>query len=72
MIARRGALLGAALLAGVAFAPGLARAQEMTILTSVPSLGFPFFVHMMDQLKDEATKLGVKVVESDDQNSAPK
>lgn len=72
MIARRGALVGAALLAGVALAPGLARAQEMTILTSVPSLGFPFFVHMMNQLKDEATKLGVKTVESDGQNSAPK
>jgi ABC-type sugar transport system substrate-binding protein len=47
-------------------------AQDLTILTSVPSLGFPFFVHMMNELKDEATQLGVTAVESDGQNSAPK
>jgi inositol transport system substrate-binding protein len=65
-------LLGAAL-AAVLLAPGLvARAQELTIVTSVPSLGFPFFVHMMKALQDEAKKLGVRAIESDGQNSTPK
>lgn len=66
---KRRALLGAA--AAVAFsAPAFA--QDLTILTSVPSLGFPFFVHMMNELKAEAAELGVTAVESDGQNSAPK
>lgn len=66
-------LTGAALATALAVAvPSLSRAQDMTVLTSVPSLGFPFFVHMMKELKDEATKLGVATVESDGQNSAPK
>ncbi|WP_202964874.1 substrate-binding domain-containing protein [Inquilinus limosus] len=46
--------------------------DKKTILTSVPSLGFPFFVHMMNELKAESQKLGVASVESDGQNSAPK
>ena len=41
-------------------------------MISAPSLGFPFFVHMMNELKDEARKLGVRTVESDGQNSTPK
>jgi inositol transport system substrate-binding protein len=49
-----------------------AQAQDLTIMTSVPSLGFPFFVHMMNELKAEAAELGVATVESDGQNSAPK
>ncbi|MEK0085532.1 substrate-binding domain-containing protein [Benzoatithermus flavus] len=67
-----------ALLAGVALAGVLslgtigARAAETTVMTSVPSLGFPFFVHMMKALQDEGKALGVKTVESDGQNSAPK
>lgn len=48
------------------------KAQDLTILTSVPSLGFPFFVHMMKELKSEAETLGVGTVESDGQNSTPK
>lgn len=63
------ALAGAAIAGVLAFG---ARAADVTIMTSVPSLGFPFFVHMMQELKDEAQKLGVKTVESDGQNSAPK
>ncbi len=47
-------------------------AQEQTVMISAPSLGFPFFVQMMNELKYEAQKLGVKTVESDGQNSAPK
>jgi ABC-type sugar transport system substrate-binding protein len=51
---------------------GVGRAADTTILTSVPSLGFPFFVHMMKELQAESQKLGVKTIESDGQNSAPK
>lgn len=50
-----------------------ARAQEqLTILGSVPSLSFPFFVHMLNQIKVEAEAEGVALIESDGQNSAPK
>jgi len=51
-----------------------ARAQKpLTISTSLPSLSFPFFVHMQTELKAEATKLGgITLVETDGQNSAPK
>lgn len=63
----------AALGALAAAAPGLALAQEeLTILGSVPSLGFPFFVHMLNEIKAEAEAEGVAVIESDGQNSAPK
>ncbi|WP_225766163.1 substrate-binding domain-containing protein [Inquilinus sp. Marseille-Q2685] len=64
------ALLGAVLAVAVVL-PAAAQ-DKKTILTSVPSLGFPFFVHMMNELKAEAQKLGVASVESDGQNSAPK
>ena len=64
------ALLGAVLAIAVAL-PAAAQ-DKKTILTSVPSLGFPFFVHMMKELKSEAQTLGVASVESDGQNSAPK
>ncbi|MGO1075270.1 substrate-binding domain-containing protein [Inquilinus sp. CA228] len=64
------ALLGAVL--AIAIALPAAAQDKKTILTSVPSLGFPFFVHMMNELKAEAEKLGVASVESDGQNSAPK
>jgi ABC-type sugar transport system substrate-binding protein len=67
------------LFAGVAFAaiavasgPTGLRAADMTVMTSVPSLGFPFFVHMLKELVDEGKKLGVATVESDGQNNAPK
>ncbi|TIU23020.1 MAG: sugar ABC transporter substrate-binding protein, partial [Mesorhizobium sp.] len=54
-------------------APRLAFAQDkLTILGSVPSLGFPFFVHMLNQIKAEAQAQGVNLTESDGQNSAPK
>ena len=41
-------------------------------MTSVPGLNFPFFVHMMKEMKAEGKTLGVKTVERDGQNSAPK
>jgi inositol transport system substrate-binding protein len=65
-------LTGVAVAGLLAFGAGAARAQDLTVMTSVPSLGFPFFVHMMKALQDEAAALGVKTIESDGQNSAPK
>jgi len=67
----KAALTGVAVAGLLAFG-GPTRAQDMTVMTSVPSLGFPFFVHMMKALQDEAKALGVKTIESDGQNSAPK
>ncbi len=50
-----------------------AGAQDLTIATSVPSLGFPFFVHMQKQLTAEAESLGgIALMEMDGQNSTPK
>lgn len=60
---------------GAAFACAVvtqAAAQDMKVMTSVPSMGFPFFVHMMKELRAEAERLGVATVEADGQNSAPK
>lgn len=73
-ISRRKALLagvvGVAMLAG---GPTFAADKPLTILESVPGLTFPFFVHMMNQMKAEAEKLGgITVVESDGQVSSPK
>jgi len=68
--ATRRLLMGASFAALLALP--LAGASAQTIMTSVPSLGFPFFVHMMKELKAEGVKLNVKTVESDGQNSAPK
>ncbi|MEI9421285.1 substrate-binding domain-containing protein [Mesorhizobium sp. Cs1299R1N1] len=47
-------------------------ADKLTILGSVPSLGFPFFVHMLNEIKAEAQAQGVNLTESDGQNSATK
>jgi ABC-type sugar transport system substrate-binding protein len=70
---KRSVLLGGALgLALMAFTPAQAQ-KELTILTSVPGLNFPFFVHMMNQMKAEAEALGgITVIESDGQDSTPK
>ncbi len=70
---RRGFLrMSAGLGALVAAAPGVFAAEEITILGSVPSLSFPFFVHMLNEIKAEATTEGVRLIESDGENSAPK
>jgi inositol transport system substrate-binding protein len=72
---RRTLLLGAAMAVPAAVLGGTrARAQKpITVLTSLPSLSFPFFVHMQKQLIAEANKLGgITLVNTDGQNSAPK
>jgi inositol transport system substrate-binding protein len=50
----------------------MASAKDLTILTSVPGLNFPFFVHMMKAMKSEVTAQGATPLESDGQNNAPK
>ncbi len=75
MLHRRALLLGTAI-AGAATGlrvPAFAADKHLTVLTSLPSLSFPFFVHMQKQLRAEADKLGnVTLLETDGQNSAPK
>ena len=65
-------LTGVAVAGLVALGAGSARAQDVTVMTSVPGLNFPFFVHMLKAMQDEGKALGVKTVELDGQNSAPK
>lgn len=67
------ALLAGALGLAVAAPAPAQTAKKLTILSSMPGLTFPFFVHMMNQVKVEAAKIGgVDVVESDGQVSSPK
>ena len=54
-------------------AAGPVKAQDLTIATSVPFLGFPFFVHMQNELVAEAETLGgIEIVGYDGQNQTPK
>jgi inositol transport system substrate-binding protein len=46
--------------------------DKVEILTSVPGLTFPFFVHMMNAMKDAVTAQGGTPIESDGQVSSPK
>ena len=69
---RREFLMSSAAVGALALGPGAFAQDKLTILGSVPSLGFPFFVHMLNQIKAEAEAQGVNLIESDGQNSAPK
>ncbi|HYY29213.1 MAG TPA: substrate-binding domain-containing protein [Chthoniobacterales bacterium] len=69
-IIRLAATLGFAL---VALSPVKAAEKHLTILMSVPDLAFPFFVHMVDEAKAEAQKLGdIDLIIADGQRSSPK
>jgi inositol transport system substrate-binding protein len=47
--------------------------KHLTILVAIPDLAFPFFVHMVDQTKDEAAKIGgIDLIVADGQRSSPK
>ena len=64
------ATLGFAL---VALGPAQAAEKHLTVLMSIPDLAFPFFVHMVDQAKDEGNKLGdIDLIIGDGQRSSPK
>jgi len=72
MLKRSSIVVGAVSLALAAFTPAHAQ-KELTILASAPGLNFPFFVHMMNEMKAEAAALGgITVIESDGQDSTPK
>ena len=64
------ATLGFAL---VAMGPVQAAEKHLTLLMSLPNLAFPFFVHMVNQAKDEANKIGdIDLIIADGQGSSPK
>ena len=50
-----------------------ASAKDLLIMTSLPSMEFPFFVHMQKQLDQEARRIGgIKIMAADGQNRVPK
>ena len=62
--------LSVALAAG---ALSTAQAEELKIMTALPSLQHPFFVHMQSALDDEAEGLGnIELIRSDGGGSSPK
>ena len=66
-------LSGCLIAATLALSGNSAAQQDLEIFTSVPSLGFPFFVHMQKELQSEAETLGgITLMESDGQNQTPK
>ncbi len=66
-------VLVAGVFAGALVGGGSAIAQELELATSMPSFGFPFFVHMQKELEAEAAAIGgIKLMVSDGQNSTPK
>ena len=75
-IDRRRLLTTAGILVSASFS-GMTRARAagkaLTIATSLPSLSFPFFVHMQKQLSAEAKALGdIKLIETDGETKVPK
>jgi len=66
-------LVAAIGLAFVALGPEQAAEKHLTILMAVPDMAFPFFVHMVNQAKAEAAKLGdIDLIIGDGQRSSPK
>lgn len=63
-------------LAGLAMSctiPASADEKHLTILATMSDMAFPFFTHMMTQVKAEAAKIGgVDIIEADGQRSSPK
>ena len=57
-----------------AFAAGPVAAQDadLTIAESMPWFGFPFFVHMDNEIRAEAEALGVDLIVTDGENEAAK
>jgi inositol transport system substrate-binding protein len=67
------ALFGVAALMFAHFGPAQAADKHLTILFSIPDLAFPFFVHMSDETKAEATKIGdIELIVGDGQRSSTK
>ena len=56
------------MLAALCFS-SFALAKDLVIMTSLPSMEFPFFVHMQKQLDQEAQSIGgIKIMAADGQN----
>src|SRR5437764_1837222 len=73
MLKRTALLAGAVGLTLSAFSPALAAGKHLVILSSLPNMAFPFFVHMMDAVNAEAAKLGdIEIIGVDGQGSSPK
>jgi inositol transport system substrate-binding protein len=67
------ALFGAAAFAFAGILPLQAAEKHLTILFAVPSLDWPFFVHMADAIKAEANKVGgIDIIVGDGQRSSTK
>jgi inositol transport system substrate-binding protein len=69
--------IGVATVVAVMLATGAASAasndKKLVVLGSMPGLKFPFFVHMLKQVKAEAAKLGnVEIIDGDGQVSSTK
>ena len=63
----------AGLLAASVIGAASARAQDLTIASSMPALEFPFFVHMQKSLANAAAEAGgIALIETDGQNSSTK
>jgi inositol transport system substrate-binding protein len=70
---KKAALFGLAALAFAISNPAQAADKHLTILFAVPGLDFPFFVHMADETKAEATKIGdIDLIVGDGQRSSTK
>lgn len=66
-------ILATGMVAASALVGSVGQAQDLEIATSVPSLGFPFFVHMQNELTAEAKALGgITLLSSDGENKTPK
>jgi inositol transport system substrate-binding protein len=69
-VALAASVLGLAL--GLGAPAGAQSDRELTILSSMPNLAFPFFVHMQSELRDEAGKIGgITLLETDGRGSTP-
>ncbi|HZZ63787.1 MAG TPA: substrate-binding domain-containing protein [Roseiarcus sp.] len=71
---RKLALLGGAVAVALALsAPAEAAGKQLKIIVSLPNMAFPFFVHMVDAMNGEATKLGgIDIAVADGTGSSPK
>lgn len=69
---RRDFLLSTAAVGALTTVPFAFAQDKLTIVGSVPSLSFLFFVHMMNQIRAEADAQNVDLIESDGQNSSSK
>jgi ABC-type sugar transport system substrate-binding protein len=57
----------------VGMGPAKAQKKHLKIALSLPDLSFPFFVHMVKQVQDEAAKIGdIEIVVFDGQNKTDK